>query len=117
MKKKFALILAAMLLISIALCGCAQIDELKGAIASVFSKKEKTVTISVDWSEKKFDDDIDIKVYVDGELDRSKCAVVDCSVTHKDFSFTGSGTKQIRFKINNDLIYNYTVDFDNGTVK
>ncbi len=43
MKKKFALILAAMLLISIALCGCAQIDELKGAIASVFSKKEKTV--------------------------------------------------------------------------
>ncbi len=116
MKKKVALMLAAVLLISIALCGCAQIDELKDAVASIFTKREKTVIVSVDWSEKKFDDDIEIKVYVDGELDSTKSKVVDCSVTHKDFSFTGSGTKEISFRINNDLIYSYTVDFDNRTV-
>ncbi len=105
-----------MLLISIALCGCAQTDELKDAVASIFTKREKTVIVSVDWSEQKFDDDIEIKVYVDGELDSARSTVVNCSVTHKDFSFTGRGTKEIRFRINNDLFYDYTVDFDNKTV-
>lgn len=55
-----------------------------------------------------------IKVYVDGVNDRSKTSVVDTStVSSKQFTFSGSGTSQIRFTLSNGTIYTYSADFDN----
>lgn len=77
--------------------------------------KEAQVSVWVDWSDKKFDSDIEIKVYVDGELDRSKTTVVDSSVTYKNLTFAGRGQKNVKIKLNNETFCTYLIDFDNGT--
>lgn len=76
-------------------------------------KKEKTIALNVDWSDlPEFHEDVNIKVYVNGELDSEKSTTVDSSVTNKTFYFKGTqGTKKIKVKINN-YERNYTVNFD-----
>ena len=59
-----------------------------------------------------FHEDVNIKVYVNGELDSEKSTTVDSSVTNKTFYFKGTqGTKKIKVKIK-DYERNYTVNFD-----
>lgn len=61
--------------------------------------------------------DVVIKVYVDGEIDMSKTVTVDTNyVTHRLFTFCGSGISQVRFKINNAPLCTYEVNFDTNTV-
>ena len=76
-------------------------------------KKEKTVALNVDWSDlPEFHEDVNIKVYVNDELDSEKSIIVDSSVTNKTFYFKGThGTKKIKVKIN-DYPKNYAINFD-----
>lgn len=75
----------------------------------------KTMPIDLDFS-KLGDINKDIKVYVDGELDRSKNTFVNASVMHKVFNFSGSGKVNVRFKINNEVFKTYEIDFEKQTV-
>lgn len=87
-------------------------SKIKLTLSSGQSKEHK-VSLTIDWSnDKKFKEDIIIRVYVNGELDRSKTTTVDSSVTHKSFNFSGRGKKEIKFKINNEIIKIYEIDFD-----
>ena len=84
-------------------------------------RKEKKIELIVDWSDirEKFDKDIVLKVYVDGELDNSKTTTVDSSVTSKKFYFSGSkGKKYIKVRIKGSVggreeeyIKEYEIDF------
>lgn len=77
---------------------------------------EKMLTVELDLTRRIWTEDINIKVYVDGELDRSKCVTVDCSARSRSFTFGGSrGTKSVKFKCN-DYISLYQLDFDALTV-
>lgn len=59
--------------------------------------------------------DATIKVYIDGEIDMSKTVGVDTNfVTHRAFTFQGSGISRVRFKINNENVYCYEINFDEG---
>lgn len=79
--------------------------------------RNNQVSLTLDWSnDKKFKEDATIRVYVNGELDRSKTTTVDSSVTRKSFSFSGRGKKEIKFKINNEIVRIYEIDFDNSMV-
>lgn len=61
--------------------------------------------------------DVVIKVYVDGEIDMSKTITVDTNyVTYRTFKFAGRGTSQVRFKINNEPLCTYEINFDTGIV-
>ena len=77
-------------------------------------KKEKTIALNVDWSDlPEFREDINIKVYVNGELDSEKSTTVESSVTNKTFYFKGThGTKKIKVKINNSYERIYEINFD-----
>ncbi len=57
-----------------------------------------------------------IKVYIDGELDRSKTVCLDSSETSKAFCFQGTGKKEIKFEINNVVTAVYNIDFSSGKV-
>ncbi len=79
--------------------------------------REKSLTVELDLTMRIWADDIVIMVYVDGELDSSKTVTVDGSVSSKKFTFNGTrGIKNVRFKINNDYIVMYTLNFDTMTV-
>ena len=79
--------------------------------------RNNQVSLTLDWSnDKKFKEDATIRVYVNGELDRSKTTTVDSSVTRKSFNFSGRGKKEIKFKINNEIVKIYEIDFDNSVV-
>ena len=117
---------AVALILTLAGCGAAFAESDVSAatttrrlLGAVGARKEHQVSLTVDWSnDKKLSGDVTIRVYVNGELDRSKTTVVDGeSVTCKTFTFSGSGTKQIKVKVGNDIVYLYTIDFDNGTVE
>ncbi len=77
--------------------------------------KESTVSIILDFDGLS-EEDHTIKVYVDGELDRSKTVCLDSSVTRKTFKFSGSGKKEIKFKINNEVFAVYDVDFGTSEI-
>ena len=83
-------------------------------VVSSGEKKEQRIPLTVDWSDdKQFTDDVSIKVYVDGELDRSKSTIVDSSVSRKTFYFSGRhGKKSVKVKINDDIVKLYEIDFD-----
>ena len=76
-------------------------------------KKQKTVSLTVDWSDQEpFKDDVILKVYVDGELDSSKTTIVDPSVTRKVFQFQGTeGEKEIKVKFNDAFTRTYYIEF------
>ena len=76
-------------------------------------KKQKTVSLTVDWSDQEpFKDDVVLKVYVDGELDSSKTTIVDPSVTRKVFQFQGTkGEKEIKVKFNDTFTRTYYIEF------
>ena len=129
MKRSIAAMAAILLILTVAGCSASPAEsdistattdttaprQLLGAVGA---RKEHQVSLTVDWSgDKKLTGDVTIRVYVNGELDRSKTTVVDGDVvTSKTFTFSGSGKKVIKVKLNNDLVYLYTVDFDNATV-
>ena len=79
-------------------------------------KREKTLEVNVDLPST--GGDLNIKVYVDGELDNSKTTTVDSSYTFsKSFKFKGSqGVKEVRVKINDELYKVYKLDFDKSEV-
>ena len=83
-------------------------------VVSSGEKKEQRIPLTVDWSDdKQFTDDVSIKVYVDGELDRSKSTIVDSSVSRKTFYFSGRhGKKSVKVKIDDDIVKLYEIDFD-----
>lgn len=90
-------------------------DELE-KVSGGASLNEKILTVELDLTRCIWTGDINIKVYVDGELDRSKCVTVDRSVHSRSFAFAGiMGTKSVRFKCN-DYISLYQLDFDAQTV-
>ncbi len=73
--------------------------------------KETTITVPVELPQ--VDHDITIKVYVDGELDRSKTTIVDPSIGATSFSFKGTeGKKEVRIKFDGTVCYEYELDFD-----
>lgn len=77
--------------------------------------KKGTLSVTLEINSTSNEDNI-IKVYVDGELDRSKTVCLDSSVTSKTFHFTGSGTKEVRFTINGEEAAVYSLDFTNGEI-
>lgn len=73
--------------------------------------REATITVPVELPQ--VDHDITIKVYVDGELDRSKTTTVDPSIGTTSFSFKGTeGKKEVRIKFDGTVCYEYELDFD-----
>ena len=80
------------------------------------SSKESLISVVVDYSsDRKFNEDITIKPYLNGELQRDKVRTVDCSITNVTLSFHGKGVANLKVKINNDIIKLYKLDFDKGT--
>ena len=78
-------------------------------------KRESQISIVLPIKSESSKDNV-IKVYVDGELDRSKTVCLDSSVTSKTFCFQGTGTKEVKFKINNEVAAVYNIDFSSGKV-
>ena len=97
------------MLIILSLCACKKAKNEEPKIV------EDNIVNAVDFS-KLGDIEKDIKVYVDGELDRSKNTFVNASVMHKVFNFSGSGKVNVRFKINNEVFKTYEIDFEKQTV-
>ena len=85
-------------------------NELETVTGGRSTEKKVTITLNLEYTR----EDKEIKVYVDGVYDSSKYIKVDGSEQTRTFTFTGSrGTKEVKIKINNDIVY-YVVDFDSG---
>lgn len=76
---------------------------------------ERSIAIAINLAEYQFDNKIDIKVYIDGELDRSLSRTIDSSITTYSLLVKGSGTKVLRIKFNDNIIKTYSLNFTNGT--
>lgn len=97
--------LSAVLLLVFALCLL---------VPAYAARKETKIEITVALPD--VGHDITIKVYVDGELDRSKTDTVDPCVGTKTYTFVGThGTKEVRIKLDGKVCYEYELDFDTGT--
>ena len=80
------------------------------------TSRESTIIVVVDYSnDKRFNDDVTIKPYLNGELIRSQVRTVDCSVTRVNLNVSGRGTAKLKVKINNDIVKLYDLNFDAGT--
>lgn len=90
-------------------------DTTKIVLTLSSGKRESTVSITLAIKSDTTDDNV-IKVYVDGELDRSKTVCLDPSITQKTFSFQGTGVKEVKFKINNEIVVVYNIDFSANKV-
>ena len=74
-------------------------------------KREKIIEIPIDLPS--IGKDLNIKVYIDSELDKSKTTTVESSCTKKTFRFKGTqGVKDVRIKINDTLYRVYELNFD-----
>lgn len=85
-----------------------QLNSVAGGLAG-----ERQVSVPVDIPE--FNEDVTIKVYVDGQLDTSKTRTVDSSVRQIVLTFTGKGKKALEVKFNNVKSKKYDIDFDKST--
>lgn len=85
-------------------------NELENVAGGV--NREKTITVSVEVPDS-FNEDINIKAYLDGELQSSLCRIVDCSVRVVNMNVIGrTGVKQLKVKFNNIVSKTYELDFD-----
>lgn len=88
-------------------------EKLEKVAGGEGNRREKTIKIELQFQETSCDKDI--KVYVDGQLNRALCMNIDGSVTSKTFTLSGYGTKMVRFKVNDSVYKEFTVDFESGT--
>lgn len=80
------------------------------------SRREHTVIVTVDYSnDTKFTGDVSIKAYLNGEFLSDQEKSIDCSVTVFTINVKGQGIGSLKVKINNLLIKEYDVNFDEGT--
>lgn len=61
-------------------------------------RRESIVKVDLELSDTS--EDLNIKVYVDGECEIQLSCIVNGAVGHRNFVFNGSGEKRVDFKIN-----------------
>lgn len=83
-------------------------EQLNGIVGGSVSKRQLSVCIEVP----ELIGDVTIKVYLDGEFDVSKTKTVDCSVKHVNYTFSGTGLKDLTVKFNDIKTKKYVLNFD-----
>lgn len=89
-------------------------EELKN-VAGGSGRSEVIVTVEVFFPEG-LCGDVTVKPFLEGELLSSSITTVDAMVKMVKIPVRGkSGSKTLEVKLNNTIIMNYVVNFDNGT--
>ena len=90
-----------------------QLNEVAGG-----SSREKTVIVTVKYGEFNFNEQVNIKPYVDGILLESQIKTLDCSICETTFKLTGvRGMASLIVKFNDTFSKSYMVDFDLSSYK